>query len=157
MTAPQSKAQQKQSAKNLVLFEKGSKRAREAGRKGGQTRSKNALAKRALTTELTETLQQLQKGFKREQLGPTAAALAISLIIRAETGEIEITGKDLPEMLKVLVEVVRLEAGQATSLTAVGHVSDVSVMEQLREMRSGTDVVDVCEGEGLRNPSFDPD
>ncbi len=123
------------SKKNLVMFEKGSDRAREAGRKGGRARAAKHATARVNTSALAVQLTQLQTSFKREALGPAAAALCVALIVRVELGEIKVEGKDLPALLQVLLDITRLEAGEATSQSVVAHISSSDAIARLKVLR----------------------
>ena len=112
---------------NLAPFndtEEGRARAREQGRKGGLARAKKYEAKRSIAVksgeEVALQLEVVARSFSREDLGQNAAAVASLLLGRIAAGEIEISGRDVAGLLDVLVTVVRLEEGLATSHHATG-------------------------------------
>ena len=76
----------------------------------------------------------------RERLGPAASAFAQWLMAEALAGRIVVHGKDLAPLLKTLVDIARLEAGEATSHTAVAHVSATAdqVLGQIQQMARDT-------------------
>ncbi len=87
------------------------------------------------TTHLSENLTKLQSEFSREDVAPTAIGLMVALMLRVELGELKVEGKDVGEMIKTLFDVIRLESGEATSQTIVGHLNTDSAMTRLRELR----------------------
>jgi hypothetical protein len=118
---------------NLQPFKKGDPRAIEAGRKGGQARRVRAELARAETRKVAEHVATLATTFDRENLGPAAAAVAMELIGRVSRGEIPVRhAGDAAELVKVLVDVARLEAGESTSNAVVAHVTS----DQLARVRA---------------------
>jgi hypothetical protein len=118
---------------NLQPFKKGDPRAIEAGRKGGQARRVRAELVRAETQKVAQHVATLATTFDREHLGPAAAAVAMELIGRVSRGEIPVRhAGDAAELVKVLVDVARLEAGESTSNAVVAHVTS----EQLDRVRA---------------------
>jgi hypothetical protein len=118
---------------NLQPFKKGDPRAIEAGRKGGQARRVRAELVRAETQKVAQHVATLAATFDREDLGPAAAAVAMELIGRVSRGEIPVRhAGDAAELVKVLVDVARLEAGESTSNAVVAHVTS----DQLARVRA---------------------
>jgi hypothetical protein len=118
-------------AKNLTPFT--SENAAEMGRRSAEARKAKKAAQVVLSDDTAVTLSRLTNTFQREALGPTAAALAQALIVAVAGGAIVVEGRYLPEMLRVLVDIARLEAGQATSMTV--KLGDAGVMARLEELR----------------------
>jgi hypothetical protein len=136
---------------NLVMFddtEEGRARARELGRKGGQTRARNAAAKRGLATKTGQeralSLTEVTTRFNRADLSENAAAVANLLLGRIAAGEIKVDGRDVSALLDVLVTIVRLEEGLATSHhQTVSVTGDVMArIEALRAQHGGPMVGD---------------
>lgn len=111
----------------------GRKRASEAGKKGAATKKAQALARRIENQALTQQLAELRDTYHRDDLGPTAAALAQELMRRTVTGQIPVrNGEELAKLLGQLVEIARLESGQATAHTAHVAASAQDLVEVLR-------------------------
>lgn len=129
---------------NLIVFSKDDPearaRAREQGRKGGLKRAENARRRKALearaSKDAIEQLEDLTSRFNREDLGRNAAAVANMLMGRVVSGEIEVTGKDVASLVEVLVNIARLEAGQATSHTVSASMDTDAVLARIDEIRS---------------------
>lgn len=85
-------------------------------------------------------LAEVRDTFDRATLGDSAAAFAQWLMAAALKGDIKVAGKDLAPLLKTLVDIARLEAGEATSHTAVAHVSATAdeVLGQIQQMARDT-------------------
>lgn len=137
-------------AEHLQPFEKGSERAREAGRKGGLTRARNAAAKRANETAdsegITAALQRIAESFNRDDISQNAAAVTNMLLGQIAAGSIEVSGRDVAGLLDVLVSIVRLEEGKATSHHAVVNTEQVLArIEQLRQEAGGETATQVVE------------
>lgn len=76
------------------------------------------------------------QSFNREHLGPAASAVAQQTLHRIATGEIPIrNGSEAAEILRVTVDIARLEAGQATSQTAHIALSAEQVQARLAELQ----------------------
>jgi len=117
---------------NLTPFD--SRRAIEAGKKSGQVRRNKKVARKVLNDGAALSLARLSATFKREDLGGTSAAMAQALMVGLADGVIEIDPKVVPDLIRVLVDVARLEAGQATSHTV--RLGDAGVMARLEELRA---------------------
>ena len=101
---------------------------REAERAGNPSRAKEA----------GEQLQSLMQSFNRQDLGPAASAVAQQTLHRIATGEIPIrNGSEAAEILRVTVDIARLEAGQATSQTAHIALSAEQVQARLAAIAQG--------------------
>jgi hypothetical protein len=129
--------------RNLRPFndtEEGRERARELGRKGGLERARRAAEKReaeqANSLELHQALDRLSERFNRDDLGETAANVALMLMAKVANGEIEVTGRDVSNLIQVLVNVTRLEEGQATSHETRLVVSGAEAMERINALRA---------------------
>lgn len=88
-----------------------------------------------------ESVQELLSGLieasPREQLGPAAAACAQHLVGQVASGEVRIRHVgDAAELIKVLVDVARLEEGQHTAATIVAHADSGATLERLAQIRA---------------------
>lgn len=109
----------------------------EAGRKSGEARRRRAAAKRLADTnaanELAEHLETFAETFQRETIGTHTAAVAAMILAKIAAGQVPIRhAADAAELLKVLVDITRLEEGQATSHVMHGSVEIVQRIEQMR-------------------------
>jgi len=116
-------------AGNLRPFVKGDARAVEAGRRSGAARADKRAAERADIAQVAAELHRLMAAFGREDLGPTAAAAALDAIGRVQRGEWKV--RDPADWVRVLVDVARLEASEATSASIVAHLG----ADQVRALR----------------------
>ena len=135
--------------RNLTPFSntpEGREKAREAGRKGGLQRAKNAAARKAAeagdAAAAIARMRQVGNEFKREDLGDQAAAVAQLLLARITNGEIEIQGRDVSSLLDVLVTIVRLEEGKATSHVATMNMDAGGVLDRIAALRGEHSVID---------------
>lgn len=113
--------------------EEGRRRASEAGKKGALVKRERALARKVEQQAITAALSELRDTYHREDLGPTAAALAQELMRRTVTGQIPVrNGDELAKLLGQLVEIARLESGQATAHTAHVAASAQDLVDALR-------------------------
>jgi hypothetical protein len=103
------------------------------GRRGVAVRETRRAAMRADTEEVASYIARLIATHKREDLGPAAAAAAMSMIARVERGEL--TPRDPAEWVKALVDVARLEMGSHTNASVVAHLSGPALAERLRELQ----------------------
>jgi hypothetical protein len=77
---------------------------------------------------VSTALATVRESFERDELGADAAAAAGWLLGRIVTGGIPIrNGAEAAELLRALVDVARLEAGESTSNTVVAHVGPGAV------------------------------
>jgi hypothetical protein len=77
---------------------------------------------------------------RREDLGPAAAAAALSMIARVESGETKV--RDPAAWVQVMVDVARLEMGAHTSAAVVAHLSGPALAERLRQLQRDAGVDD---------------
>jgi hypothetical protein len=133
---------------NLQPFQKGDPRASEAGRRGAAAKRAKREIERASSQETSAHIATLVTTYTREDLGPAAAAAAVELIGRVSRGEIPVRhAGDAAELVKVLVDVARLEAGESTSNAVVAHVTSdqLARVRALQEQaRTATEVVEVA-------------
>jgi hypothetical protein len=121
---------------NLKPFTKGDPRASEAGRRGAQAREAKRHAQRADNLAIAQRLRTLTAVHQRDDLGPQAAAVAADILGRISAGEIPCRHVgDAAELLRVLVDVARLEAGETTTNAAVVHVSARDVAEHVNDLQ----------------------
>jgi hypothetical protein len=103
------------------------------GRKGVAVREARRAAMRGDTEEVAGYIARLMATHKREDLGPAAAAAALSMIARVERGEVR--PRDPAEWVRVMVDVSRLEMGAHTQASLVAHLSGPALAERLRELQ----------------------
>lgn len=125
---------------HLQPFAKGSERARELGRRGGQARAAKAAAKRdaaaATTQQAADALHTATQRFNRQDLAPHAAAAAQLIIGRVATGDIPVrNGDEAAALLRALVDVARLEEGQHTAATIIAHADTSQMLDRIRALR----------------------
>ena len=120
----------------LVPFVKGDERARELGRLGGQKRAAQAAIKAGDSEALRSVLDSAASTFKRGDLGPYCIAVAGTILGRIQTGAIKVPGSDAAALLRVLVDIARLEAGEPTSAAVIAHLSGGDVRERVEALRS---------------------
>jgi hypothetical protein len=119
---------------NLRPFTKGDPRASELGRRGVEVRRAKQAVQRASSQEAGRHLAELIASHDRDTLGDAAAAAALDAIARVSRGEIVLRGQDVADWVRVLVDVARLEAGQATSQAVVAHLG-ADAAARVRELR----------------------
>lgn len=105
---------------NLRPFVKGDGRAVEAGRRSAESRAERRKLERAAAADVLGELRTLAGLAERADLGPVAVAAALDAIGRVQRGEWSV--RDPADWVRVLVDVARLEAGEATSASIVAHV-----------------------------------
>ena len=105
-------------AEHLTPFTKGDPRAIAAGRKGGETRRANRDARVKKAADAAKQLATFSETFERSTLGSNAANVAQYIMGRVGTGDIPVrNGDEAAALLRALVDIARLEEGQATSHT----------------------------------------
>ena len=107
----------------LRPFVKGDPRTVEAARKGAAANAVKRASRAASGREVALALATVTDSARREDLGPNAAGVASWLMGRIVQGAIPIrNGDEAASLLRALVDVARLEAGESTSNTLVAHV-----------------------------------
>jgi hypothetical protein len=108
-----------------------------AGRaKGAAAQREARLLRASKVRDVRELLSDLVDGLPRRQLGPTAAAVAQEVMARVAIGEIKIRhGGDAADLIRVLVDVARVEAGNPNSVNVVAHMSAEETLERIRILR----------------------
>ena len=104
----------------LRPFRAGDPRTSEAGRRGVAAREAKRAAMRGDVDAVAAHLRSVAASYDRSELGPIAAAAALDAIGRVQRGEWKV--RDPADWVRVLVDVARLEAGEATSAAIVAHV-----------------------------------
>lgn len=101
-----------------------------AGRRSAEVRKAKRAAQRADSLEVLRALRTLSEQVERDDLAPIAIAAALDMIGRVQRGEQVV--KDPAEWVRVLVDVARLESGEATSTSIVAHIGTTE-LQQLRD------------------------
>ena len=125
---------------NLIPFSntpEGRKAASEAGKRGAAVKAAKRAQQASSPADASKVLARSIATLKRDDLGPAAIAAAGMIVARILTGEIEVTGKNAADLLGKLVEVGRLEAGQATGLNVSVRMSDTEALAHIERLRSG--------------------
>jgi hypothetical protein len=121
---------------HLKPFRKGDPRASQAGKRGAATRAARAAAQRATIDTLATHVRTLTHTYDRAELGPAAAAAAVDAIARVSSGEVPFRhAGDAAEWVRVMVDVARLEAGQATSQSVVAHLTAEATAARFAELQ----------------------
>ena len=82
---------------------------------------------------LAKHLETYSQTFTRADIGTHTAAVAAMILAKLAAGQVPIRhAADAAELLKVLVDITRLEEGQATSHVMHGSVQIVERIEQMR-------------------------
>lgn len=122
---------QRQNAQ-LRPFRKGDSRAAEMGRKGAESRRARRDVTQRSARDAAVALALVADTFDRDDLGRHAAAVASWVLGQVTTGRIPIrNGDEAATLLRALVDVARLEAGQPTSTALVAHVGTGATAEVL--------------------------
>jgi hypothetical protein len=115
----------------------GSARARALNARSRDAQEAKRATMRAGVDDAARHLQRVIAAHDRQQLGPAAAATASDIIARVGRGEIKIRhAADAAELLKVLTDIARLEAGEPTSAALVAHVGAADVARQVAELQA---------------------
>lgn len=119
----------------LVPFD--SSTAKVAAQRSADVRRSRRAVARAQSEAVAAELRRLVGSHVREDLGPVAAAAALDMIGRVSRGEVQV--RDPADWVRVLVDIARLEAGEATSTSLVAHVSAGRVLELRDQARRALD------------------
>jgi hypothetical protein len=85
---------------------------------------------------VAEGLRTLAATYQRHELGPIAIAAAVDLIGRVTRGEIPVrNGGEVAELVRALVDIGRMESGDAQRTVAVAHLSGPALAERLRALQ----------------------
>lgn len=110
--------------------------AREAAQRSVQVRREKAALKKRENDSLAAHLRTLRASFEREDLGPSAAAMAQHLMSQVITGLIPVrNGSEAAELIKCAVDIARLESGEATSLTVQASMTTDQVRARLEQIQ----------------------
>jgi len=113
-----------------------SERARLAGLRSAEVRRARKVAGRLASEEVARDVRALAETYQRQELGPIAIAAAIDLIGRCARGEIPVrNGAEAADLVRALVDIGRLEAGEAQRSVAVAHLSGPALATRLRELQ----------------------
>jgi hypothetical protein len=107
-----------------------------AAAKSAEIRRAKRDARRKEAQSVARHLATLTAVHDRAQLGPIAAAAAMDCIGRVASGEVPIrNASEAAEWVRVLVDVARLESGEATSASIVAHIGPAEVRSLRDEAR----------------------
>jgi hypothetical protein len=103
------------------------------GKRGAEARARKRQAERAASAEVLDGLRSLANTVRRDDLGPMALAVAVDTLGRLARGEIPIRNAgEAADLVRVLVDVARIESGDPTSQSIVAHVG-VAEVQALRD------------------------
>jgi hypothetical protein len=115
----------------------GSERARALARRSVAAREAKRAALRADTDAVAAHLRRIVTAYPRDQLGPAASALALDVIGRVARGEVKVRhAQDASELIRVLVDVARLEKGEPTSATVIAHVDSATIAARVGQLQA---------------------
>jgi hypothetical protein len=101
------------------------------------SREAKRAAVRADTNEVAAHLRRIVDLYPRAELGPAAAALALDIIGRVGRGEVKVRhAHDASELIRVLVDVARLEEGEPTSTAVIAHVDSATVVARVGQLQA---------------------
>lgn len=113
-----------------------SETARLAAQRSAEARRARKELARNEHANISTQLRRVRDAYKREELGPNAAALAQHLMAQVINGQIPVrNGAEAAELIRCGVDIARLEAGQATSQTAHIALSAEQVQARLAELQ----------------------
>jgi hypothetical protein len=109
--------------------------ARAAAQRSAEVRRARRRLGTATSLDVSHVIADALQAHERSKLGPLAAALAAEVMGRLLTNEIKLRGADVGPVLRALVDIARLEAGEATSATLVAHVDASAVAARVGELQ----------------------
>lgn len=126
---------------HLTPFIEGDSRAVIAGKKSGEVRRARAVAERAKRSEdaltLASHLATFTQTFDRTDVGAQAAAVAQMILARIAANQIPIRhAADAAELLRVLVDVTRLEEGLHTTASLSAQLDSSAIVARIEQMRA---------------------
>jgi hypothetical protein len=120
----------------LRPFVQGDERTRQLARRGVEAREIKRAGKRATSEAVNVAVASVRAAHDRGELGPAARAAAIDLIGRVCVGEIRVRhAGDAAILIRVLVDIARLEENQPTRTAVVAHLSSEQLVERLRNLQ----------------------
>lgn len=112
-----------------------SESARIAAQRSAEARRARKELARNEHANISTQLRRVREAYKREELGPNAAAMAQHLMSQVITGQIPVrNGAEAAELIRCGVDIARLEAGQNTSQTAHIAMSAAEVQARLADL-----------------------
>lgn len=110
--------------------------ARAAGLRSADARRARKLAGRANAEQVASDVRTLAATYERGELGPIAIAAAVDLIGRVARGDVPIrNGSEAADLIRALVDIGRLEGGEAQRSVAIAHLSGPALATRLRELQ----------------------
>lgn len=126
----------------LRPFTKGDHRARDAALRSVEVRRAKRAIERAESLDVAQQIRTLIDTHDRATLGPAAFAVAVHVVGKVLTGAIPVrNGAEAADLLRALVDIGRLESGDATRTVAVAHLSGPALAARLRELQRDAGVI----------------
>lgn len=117
---------------NLTPFTKGDPRAVAAGKASAATRAANRDSRVKAARQAAAQLVTFNESYQRGNLGANAANVAQFILGRIGTGDIPVrNGDEAAALLRALVDIARLEEGQATSHTLTATLSAADAVQRV--------------------------
>ena len=118
-----------------------SETARAAQRKGLETKRARAIAQRAAAADVIGAVRTLADTLSRDELAPMAFSVAAYVMGAVLNGTIPVrNGAEAADLLRALVDIGRLESGDAQRTVAVAHLSGPALAARLRELQTSAAV-----------------
>lgn len=118
----------------LVPFD--SERGKRAAARSVEVRAAKRAAVATSASDAAVKLDELARTFQRDRLGEYAAAAAGHVLGELVGGRIKVRhGEDAAALLRALVDIARLEAGEATSVHLSAHLSGEDAASRVAELR----------------------
>ena len=128
--------------RGLTPFVAGDPRTLEISRQGVAARKARTASRRRDVKTVAATLSAVADAVDRDSLGHHAAAVAGYVMGLVTTGAVPVRhAGDAAELIRVLVDVARLEEGAPTSTSVVAHVSTADVVALRDQARRALGVV----------------
>lgn len=115
--------------------------ASQAGKRSAEVRRQRALARQVAQAEDARTLANhlatFEQTFRREDLSSQTSAVAAMILAKIAAGQVPIRhAGDAAELLKVLVDVTRLEEGQHTSAHLTASIDSEAIVARIEALRA---------------------
>src|SRR5262245_44536019 len=117
----------------LIPFD--SERGRQMAARSADVRRARALERSSDASQVASALDGLADRYERDRLGEYAGLVACHLLGEIAAGRLKVRSSDAPALLRVVVDIARLEAGQATSHTLTARLDGDSALARVLELR----------------------